>query len=314
MRSEKRDRLETLLRTYAGQCRVTGKGPLSVVLVITRNAKSRRPPFRPSEFLTPQGGQVAGLGRAAVQAILRDHEITRVLAEEGGRTSRGSINRMREYLDFLNKLAEEGCLNLDKIESWWIERIREHFAAMPLKLKVDASKSLRSIVGGLIEAAFSRQEECPGMMVAGAVMQHLVGAKLAIAAPNVQLEHHGFSVADTPSSRQGDFLIHDTAIHVTTAPTEALIRKCLRNLDMNVRPVIVTTERGAGGAHALAKNAEVEDRIDILEIEQFVATNVYEWCGFEQNRRPVSVSELVEKYNAIIDACETDPSLKISMG
>jgi hypothetical protein len=35
----------------------------------------------------------------------------------------------------------------------------------------------------LIEAAFARQRECPGTMIAGAVIQHLVGAELEIALP-----------------------------------------------------------------------------------------------------------------------------------
>jgi len=80
-------------------------------------------------------------------------------------------------------------------------------------------------------AAFNRQKEMPGMMVAGAVMQHLVGAKLEIMSVDVSIEHRGFSVADSPGGHKGDFLVHDAAIHVTTAPTEALIRKCQDNLD-----------------------------------------------------------------------------------
>lgn len=39
-------------------------------------------------------GQVLGLGVSAVQAILSDYGINKVLAAEGGRTSRGSINNI----------------------------------------------------------------------------------------------------------------------------------------------------------------------------------------------------------------------------
>jgi hypothetical protein len=78
--------------------------------------------------------------------------------------------------------------------------------------------------------------------------------------------------------------------------------------------LIVTTQSGAEGARALAKNAGVEDRIDILEVEQFVATNVYEWSNFENAKRPVSIRGLVKTYNRIIEKSETDPSLKISVG
>ena len=293
---------------------INTKGPLCVVLVITRTASKRNPPYNPDDFLTPKGGQVAGLGRSAVQGILADHGITRVLAEEGGRTSRGSINRMRAYLELLNILHREGLLDFNAIESWWINRVKAYFSSRPFKLKIDPSKSLRSIVSDLIEAAFTRQRECQGTMFAGAVMQHLVGAKLELALPKVQLEHKGFSVADAPVGRKGDFLVGDTAIHVTTAPTEALIRKCCDNLNENLRPVIITTQSGAGGAGALAKNAEIDDRIDILEVEQFVATNVYEWSSFYHSQRPIRVRDLMDAYNRIVEAVETDPSLKVTVG
>jgi hypothetical protein len=40
---------------------------------------------------------VFGPGNTAEQSILQRHGTTRVLASEGGRTSRGSIGNMREY-------------------------------------------------------------------------------------------------------------------------------------------------------------------------------------------------------------------------
>jgi hypothetical protein len=306
--------LEERLSAFADEHGVNTKGPLSVMLVLTRSAALKKPPYKDKDFLSPQGGQVAGLGRSAVQAILADYGISRILAEEGGRTSRGSIKRMKYYVRLLNGLAQENMLDFKKIEAWWIDRVQRFFTSQPFRIKIDQSKSLRRIVGELIEAAFARQDECPGTMIAGAVMQHLVGAKLRVALPKSKIEHKGFSVADAPGGRKGDFLVGDTAIHVTTAPTEALIRKCRDNLAKNIRPVIITTDSGAGGAHALARNAEIADRIDILEIEQFVTTNVYEWSGFMQAKRPPKVAELVDEYNKIIDSCETDPSLKISIG
>ena len=64
----------------------------------------------------------------------------------------------------------------------------------------------------------------------------------------------------------------------------------------------------------MARNAGLADRIDILEVEQFVATNVYEKSAFAESNRNVTVTELVEQYNKIIEGCESDPSLKIVMG
>ena len=121
-------------------------------------------------------------------------------------------------------------------------------------------------------------------------------------------------MADAPGGRKGDFLVGDTSIHVTTAPSEALIRKCRDNLNESLRPVIITTQGGAGGADALAKDADIDDRIDILEIAQFIATNIYELSGFEHAKRTVKIKDIVDAYNCIIEQTETDPSLKISIG
>jgi hypothetical protein len=310
----KKKNLNDYLKQFETNHKINSKGALSVVLVITRSASKQGAPYKPENFLTPKGGQVSGLSGSAVQVILEDYNINRVLSEEGGRTSRGSISLMRDYLDLLNALYKSGLLDFSAIEHWWINRIKAFFSSRPFGLKIDPSKSLRSIISDLMDAAFSRQRECQGTMIAGAVMQHLVGAKLELALPRIQIEHKGFSVADAPSGRKGDFLVGDTSIHVTTAPSEALIRKCFDNLNENLRPVIITTQAGAGGAGALAKDADIDDRIDILEIGQFIATNIYELSGFEHAKRPVKINDLVYAYNHIIEQTETDPSLKISVG
>jgi hypothetical protein len=187
-----------------------------------------------------------------------------------------------------------------------------NLSASPLHTKLDPRNSIKSWVGRILQAAVARQGEHPGTMIPDAVMQHLVGAKLQLALPKVAIKHEGFTVADAPGKRKGDFLVSDTAVHVSTAPTEALLRKCKANLEENLRPVIITSELGAAAARGFSINLDIADRIDILEIEQFIATNVYEWSGFQQSKRQVSVAELVREYNKIIEECETDPSLRIS--
>lgn len=286
------------------------KGSLSLVLILTRNAKSRAFPLERAEFVTAKGGQVAGLGGPAVRKILNDHGVERILSSEGGRTSRGNMERMSAYVDVLNDLHAGGQLDLDDAERYWVERALAYFDALPFTFKLDPSRSLRACVRDLLAQAVERQREVKGTMYAGAVMQHLVGAKLDVITKG-EIAHHGFSVADAPSNRSGDFLIGDVAIHVTTAPGEALIRKCQGNLTSGLRPLIVTTEDGVGGAKALSKQAAVEDRLDVVEIEQFIATNVYEWSAFERDARSNTVKTVIDRYNAIVADCESDPSLRI---
>jgi hypothetical protein len=286
------------------------KGSLSLALILTRNAKAKSFPLDQADFLTARGGQVAGLGGPAVKRILNDHGVERILSTEGGRTSRGNMERMVAYLDVLNAIHARGVLDLDGVEKYWVGRTLAYFDAQPFTFKLDPSKSLRACVRDLLGQAVERQREVRGTMYAGAVMQHLVGAKLDYVTKGA-LEHHGFAVADAPSNRSGDFLIGDVAIHVTTAPGEALIRKCQANLSTGLRPLIITTDDGVGGAKALSKQAGVDDRLDVIEIEQFIATNVYEWSAFERDARPTAVRDIIDRYNRIVADCESDPSLRI---
>ena len=122
--------LVTALRDFNKDRKFNRKGPLCVALVVTQHARKGLP-LNPDELLTEAGGQVLGLGRGAVQAVLNRHDITRVLAAEGGRTSRGSISNMREYVAFLNGLAAGGTVDLDAVEAFWIERVHEFFSAKP---------------------------------------------------------------------------------------------------------------------------------------------------------------------------------------
>lgn len=286
------------------------KGSLSLVLILTRNAQSKDFPLEKADFITAKGGQVAGLGGGAVKKILADHGIDRILSNEGGRTSRGNMERMEAYVDLLNELHGAGILDLIAAEAFWVEKAQEYFDSQPFTLRLDPARSLRASVRDLLAQAVERQREVRGTMYAGAVMQHLVGAKLDIVTDS-QLVHHGASVADAPSNRAGDFLIGDVALHVTTAPGEALINKCQNNLGSGLRPVIITTEDGVGGAKALSRQAGIDDRIDVIEIEQFIATNVYEWSKFQRDGRSATVADIVARYNAIVADCESDPSLRI---
>lgn len=62
-----------------------------------------------------------------MQAVLNRHGITRVLAAEGGRTSRGSISNMREYVAFLNGQAASGNVSRN---TWITEAVTERLARL----------------------------------------------------------------------------------------------------------------------------------------------------------------------------------------
>lgn len=306
--------LQTKLAAYQKEKKLTTKGKLAAILYVSRLASRNGLPLDSAVLVTDSQGQVLGLGKSAVQAILKDHGETRVLAEEGGRTSRGSLGNMQQYVAFLNQLHEEGLADPEAIEAWWVERIRDFFSAKPFALRYDTSKSLRAIVRDLLAQAFKRQKDNPGTMYGGAVLQHLVGAKLTLALPVGAVQNNGFSVSDAMTDRGGDFIIDEVVIHVTTAPSEALMRKCERNLHAGLRPIIVTTYESMPAAESLANILGIGGRVDMLEVEQFIATNIYEISQFKTTERKVTVERLIDQYNLIVEQCETDPSLKVMVG
>lgn len=305
--------LSAILEQFADAPGRKEKGALCVALVVTRHAKKHGLPLDPSSLLTQSGGQVAGLGKRAVQSILAGHKITRVLAEEGGRTSRGSVGNMKDYVQFLNDLHKRKLANLPKIENWWIERVKEYFAAKPFTLRLDPASSIRAVIRDLLDQADKRQRKAGGTMYVGTVLQHLVGAKLELLLPKAKIAHHGASVADGPSQRNSDFLIEDVAIHVTVTPGEALVRKCKSNLESGFRPLIITTQRAIPVIDGLAEQAGISARIEVFDAEQFLAGNLYELGKFTKQGRRDTAGDLVDKYNQIVDSAETDPGLRIDV-
>jgi hypothetical protein len=302
------------LRRFFDDNQMGSKGALCVGLVVTREAIERGLPIDFESLLTENRGQVRILGKAPVQKILGDHGITRVLAEEGGRTNRGNMGLAEKYLSLLNV---EKCSKdeLVKVEAWWIDRVHDFFTGKPLVMKFDSSKSIRSIVHDLVEVAEKRQSQNRGGQVVGAVLQHLVGAKLSLVIPKGKMpQMHGAYVADAVSDRGGDFAYGDAVIHVTSAPGEAVVRKCARNIDDGFHPIIITTNRRISVAEGLAESAGIADRLEVWDIEQFLSMNLNEHGLFSYDGRKDMAIRLVEAYNKIIESCETDPSLKIQIG
>lgn len=223
---------------------------------------------------------------------------------------------MESDLRFLDKLLGEKVESIlssgiDVVEA--LRQVRALFPPRAFRIQFEASRSLRTVVRDVIAQAEERQKSVPGVYYAGAVLQHLVGAKLDCALGKGHFEHNSFSTADSPGARPGDFFLGDVAIHVTTSPGEAVIARCGDNLNDGHRPILVTLQKGLSVAEGLANNVGLADRIDIFEIEQFVALNLYEWGKFAADGRKTAVTDLVACYNEIVEEFETDPSLKIEL-
>lgn len=183
----------------------------------------------------------------------------------------------------------------------------------PLTFRLYSTKSVTTSFRRLIASAERRRTKRRGNEIAEKLLHHLVGAKLSLILPNAPASH-GAAVSDSSSERDGDFVFEDIVIHVTTAPGEAVIRKCQRNLGNGKRPILITVYKKVPVAEGLAEDFGIGDRIDVFDIEQFLASNLYELGLFAPVGRKETAAKLIDAYNAIIDSCETNPSLKIAIG
>lgn len=100
------------LKAFQMQNNITTKGPLSLVVQLTRMVRNKTFPLNHDDFMTDSKGQVAGLGGANLKKILKEYGITQQLSAEGGRTSRGNMLLMIKYVDFLNAWDSEETVDL----------------------------------------------------------------------------------------------------------------------------------------------------------------------------------------------------------
>lgn len=287
------------------------KGPLSLLVQLTRIVRTKSFPIKTDDLLTENKGQIAGLGGSNLKKILKEHGITRTLASEGGRTSRGNIGLMIKYVAFLNAWQAVETVDFDEVENFWAEQVRYYFNNQPFILTADPSRTIGASLDELFEQAKKRQKEKAGMQYLGTILQHLVAAKLSLIIPPDEFEIHGASVADSPTGRNGDFVVSNTIFHCTTSPGELLMQKCKMNIHAGYLPVVITIFERVRMALDLAADADLGGRIEVWDIQQFLSTNVHEHSMFDGTARNAKLADIINKYNVIIDEKETDPSLRI---
>ncbi|MEO7933626.1 MAG: DUF4928 family protein [Chthoniobacterales bacterium] len=227
--------------------------------------------------------------------------------EQGSIDALGGIERVVEIADGI--LKEHG-INRSLFSAHERQDLRLRSRVI---FEFDSGKSLRANIDDLLQQAQEVQANAGGTNYVGAMLQHLVGAKLDLVMGAGKLKHHGASVADHSTERKGDFQVEEVAIHVTTHPSEALVRKCAANLKAGLKPLIISIGDGVSGAAFLLKNSDLADRVDVLDAGQFLTANVYERSFFKAAECKVTLSKLLARYNEIVASCETDPTLLVRM-
>ena len=226
------------------------------------------------------------------------------------------------FAEFLNQMASldiianpgaERLASLASVESWLIQRVRDHFNAEHLRVSSDLSNTVSYLIADVLAQARRRQREIPGSTVEGAVLQHLIGAKLAVRLGEDVVSHQAYSTADAPTSRGGDFDIprNSISIHVTTSPTERLIEKCKANIEAGRRPIVIVPDQRIAATETRAENVGLKNRIEVLGAERFISGNITELSIANSRSVADQVRVIIDMYNRVISSRETDPSLQI---
>lgn len=257
------------------------------------------------------GAQIKGASGAAVAAILKSFGEERPFAKEGGRTNRGSSSEIRSLLEALKKLPldqqskERRNEELRAMQSFLVDRVRDFHNRQKIKFTFDPSLSTWHIVHNLLSEAVVVGK-------AGYVAQHLVGAKLQLRFPDIEVSNEGGSTADMQTQRPGDFLIGHTAFHVTVAPMHPVFEKCRYNIQQGFRPFLLVPDNKLIGARQIAEQT-CDQQIAVESIESFVSQNINEISAFSKDKLTESFKDMVFLYNCRVDQAETDKSLMIEL-
>lgn len=261
---------------------------------------------------TAKGGvQISGVSGRAVALILEQFGENRPFAKEGGRTNRGGPGEIRAML---NALAEMGLEHLPEpernsvlmnLQMFLIERIRDFHNRQRLPIDYDPTRPTWYTVQTLLQKARETGK-------AGPVAQHLIGAKLELRFPSLQIQNESYSTADVPTGRSGDFTVGDTIFHVTVAPLPGVYQKCLENIQAGFRVFLLVSDFRLTSARQNALDL-CGGRVAVESIESFVSQNVEELGAFSQTTTRNELAHLFQVYNRRVATVEVDKSLMIDI-
>ena len=262
-------------------------------------------PLKRAYYITP-GNQVRTSG-PLIQSILERNGEERRFTREGGRTTRATVPAAEGLAAGLNETAALDSLSnedrgqvIEKLQVWLVERVRDYLDQQAIEVEVNLGKPSPQIVSDILAAAGSK---------AGAVAQHLVGAKLAVRYPDLEIGNFSYTTADQQLGRPGDFVVGDTVFHVTVSPMPPVLEKCEENLRNGYRCTLLVLDSRLQAARQMAEAIDMQDRVGIFAIESFVGQNIEELGGFGRGELADGFRKLLGKYNERVEVVEADRSL-----
>lgn len=271
-------------------------------------------PLTAESIKSDKRSQVKGLSGALAKRVLAKYGETRKFTSEGGRTSRGTLEIATSLALALSETLASFSLDkdarnavADALQAYFVERVQwDYFNKKRLEVVIDPGKPVSAIIADIFDAARARADR-----PTGAVAQHLVGAKLELRFPNLDVGRDKANTADLQTDRQGDFQLGNTAFHVTMAPAAKLADRARDNIQQGFRPVMLVPETEVAFTRGLFKSEKLDGRVAVQSIESFVGTNIEEMGSFDAASIRAGVARLIRRYNERIGVCESDQSLRI---
>jgi len=291
--------------------REASRTAVCVGLLLSRRLKEKYP--LDVKDMDTGGGQVPGLSGANIQRILRDHGIEKKYSSMGGRTTRSStpiaralMEKLEDHVDLGSLTEEERAQVAEVVELWLVDQVRAYFARKKLEVEIDLTKPGPVIVEDILRASYDKK-------IGGPVAQHLVVAKLARRFPGKKIENYPATAPDEQLKREADFLVENTAFHVSVAPTSDHLQRCAENLVQGRRPYMIVPAAQVAKARAFAEDKKIEGKVAIVAIETFVGQNIDEMGEFHRGRVRPQMAAVLNEYNRRVVEVETDQSIQISI-
>ena len=178
-------------------------------------------------------------------------------------------------------------------------------SATPVRTRFISQNSIRSQIEALLISARDVRDPITGESQVSVMMWHIVAAVMTM---KEALDHDVIGAM----SAQSAIRVGNTVIHVTTSPDWPLLDQCIADNRRGLRTLIISSHAGAAQAEEMAREIGIRRKIETLDITQFLVANMLEWTGFDGNQRRTTFEELITRYNAIVEDCETDKSRRAS--
>ena len=236
------------------------------------------------------------------------------IKSEMGRTSGATKASSLDLIQAISSVVEsygvqDGLVHsvVRIVEAGLLDMLDAYHKLGGIEIEYRDSESIQAFVSRLLKAASGNS---------GAVLQHLVGAKLEIRYADddtVSISHHRYAAADQQTGRRGDFEIGNTVFHITMSPDEGTIKKALQNAKAGMQAYLLAPSEKYLLMIELAKSVDpdCQKKVNLFSVEQFLVQNLDELAKFDKKGSLMKLCSLLEKYNELVDKHEGDACLKV---